>query len=285
MGLTHREDLDVVQLVYYGIATPLIAFILFKHGLGRQIGWLYLAILALLRIIGASTGIASTKNPSQGLIEASLICSSVGISPLLLSLLGVLARVSEGMKGQGPSKILERLIHVPIMVGLILAIVAGTKEFSSDSSTRNEGYTMLKVAVLLFLAGVLAIAFVAFETFRRRRFILDGEMKLLTASILSLPFLLVRVVYSIVCAFSQGSNTFSIISDTNRAVIVQAIMSVLMEFVVVAMLIAAGLTVGKVSKDMVNDGYADPPKYNNGANNKLPQEYPMATNTQHNSAV
>lgn len=285
MGLTHREDLDIVQLVYYGTATPLIAIVLYRHGFGRQLGWFYLAILSLLRIIGSATGIASAQNPTQGLIEASLICSSVGLSPLLLALLGVLARLNEGMKGKGVSKILERLIHVPIIVGLILAIVAGTKEFSSDASERNSGYTLLKVAVLLFLAGVLAIALVAFETFRHRRFILDGEMRLLTVSILSLPFLLVRVVYSIICAFSQGSNTFSIISDTNRAVIVQALMSVLMEFVVVAMLVAAGLTVKYFPKDMVVGGYAESPEYNNAASNKLPQDYSMATSTQHSSVV
>ena len=277
MGLTHREDLDIVELAYYGVATPLIAFILFKHGFGRQIGWLYLAILATLRIVGAATGIASTKSPSQGLIETPIICTSVGISPLLLSLLGILGRLSQGMKGQGVSKILERLINIPIMLGLILAVVAGTKEFSSNASTRNGGYSILKAAVLLFLASLLALTFVTFQTFRRGHFILDGEMRLLQVSILSLPFLAVRVVFSIISAFSQGSNTFSIISDTNRAVIIQAIMSVLMEFSVVALFIAAGLTVRKIPMEMVNNGYAEPPKYNNAASNKTPQEYPMAT--------
>ena len=277
MGLTNREDLDIVQLVYYGIATPLIAYLLFQHGFARQIGWLYLAVLALLRIIGAATGIASVKTPSEGLIETTLICTSVGISPLLLSLLGILGRLSQGMKGQGVSQRLERLIHIPILVGLIMAIIAGTKEFSADASTRHDGYTMLKVAVLLYLVGLLALAVVAFQTFRRKQFILDGEMRLLTVSLLSLPFLLVRIIYSIISAFSQGSNTFSIISDTNRAVVIQAIMSVLMEFSVVALFIAAGVTVRRIPREMVNNGYAEPPNYNNVASTKAPQEYPMAT--------
>lgn len=287
MGLTSRQDLDIVELVYYGIATPLIAFVLIKHGFARQIGWLYLAILAILRIVGAATGIASVNDHSTGLIEASLICTSIGISPLLLSLLGILGRLNQGMKGQGVSQRLERLIHIPILVGLILALVAGTKEFSSDASTRNEGYTMLKAAVLLFLVGLLALVFVAFQTFARRQFILDGEMRLLTVSILAIPFLLVRIIYSIISAFSQGSNTFSIISDTTRAVVIQAIMAVLMEFIVVGMFIAAGLTVRKIPREMVNSGYADPPNYDNAASNKAPQEHPMTNTTagQHNSAV
>lgn len=285
MGLTPREDLDIVQLAFYGLAIPLIIFILARHGFGRQTGWLYLAALAVLRIVGASTGIASTNNPSQGLIETSLICTSIGISPLLLSLLGLLSRLSQGMKGEGVSNRLTRLIPIPIMLGLILAIVAGTKEFSSDASERNDGYSLLKAAMLVFLAGLLATAFVAFQIFTRRQFILDGEMKLLIVSILSLPLILVRVIYSIISAFSQGSNTFSVISDTTRAVVIQAIMSVLMEFLVVALFIAAGLTVRKIPRDMVNNGYADPPNYTNVASNKVPQQYPMAAASQQSSAV
>jgi hypothetical protein len=196
MGLTSRQVLDVVQLVYYGIAIPLIAAVLWKHGLARQISWLYLAILAILRIVGSATGIAAVSTPSEGLIEASLICTSVGISPLLLSSLGILSRVNEGMKGQGVGKRYEQLIHIPILIGLILGIIAGTKEFSSNASTRSDGYSMLKGAVILFLVGLIAITFVALQTFTRSQHILDGEMRLLWAGIIALPFLLVRIIVS-----------------------------------------------------------------------------------------
>jgi len=93
--------------------------------------------------------------------------------------------------------------------------------------------------------------------------------------------------YSIIAAFTENSNTFSIISDTTRAVVVEAIMSVLMEFIVVAIFIAAGLTTRKLPREMVKNGYADPPTYNNAASNKAPQEYPMAAAApnQHNLAV
>ena len=285
MALSSRQILNIVELAYYGISIPLIAFILVKHGFGRQIGWFYLAILAILRIIGAATGLASESNSSQGLIETSVICFSVGISPLLLALLGILKRINEGMKGHGVARRYEQIIHLPILVGLILGIVAGTEEFSSNASTRKGGYSLLKAASILFLVGLVALATVCFQTFTRREWIIDGEMRLLMASVLSLPFILVRVTYTMISAFSQPSNTFSIISGTTRAVVIQAIMSVAMEFVVVALYVAAGLTVRKIPRSMVKEGYMDPPSYN--VANKTSQQYPVASPAaaQHNSAV
>jgi hypothetical protein len=98
--------------------------------------------------------------------------------------------------------------------------------------------------------------------------------------LISLPFLLVRIIFSIIAAFTENGNTFSIISDTKRAVVIDAIMSVLMEFIVVALFLSAGLTVREIPREMVRSGYADPPKYNNAAGNMAPQEVPMR-----NSAV
>jgi hypothetical protein len=285
MGLSSRQDLDIVELVYYGISIPLIVFVLVKQGFGRQIGWFYLGVLAILRIVGASTGLAYESNPSQGLIEASLICYSIGISPLLLSLLGILKRINEGMKGHGVAQKVEMIIHLPIVVGLILGIVAGTKEFSNDASTRNSGYDFFKAAVILYIFALLALAAVCLRTFARRQWILDGEMRLLAAGIISLPFLLVRIIYSIISAFSQGSTTFSIISDRTRAVVVEAIMSVAMEFIVVALFIAAGLTVRPIPRSMVKSGYVDPPQYDAAAGGKASQEYPLNTSGAHQTSA
>jgi hypothetical protein len=285
MGLSSRQDLNIVELVYYGISIPLIAFILVKQGFGRQIGWFYLAVLAILRIVGASTGLAYESNPSQGLIEASLICYSVGISPLLLSLLGILKRINEGMKGHGVAQKVEMIIHLPILVGLILGIVAGTKEFSNDAFTRSSGYDLFKAAVILYILALLALAAICFQTFFRRQWILEGEMRLLAAGIISLPFLLVRIIYSIISAFSQGSTTFSIIADRTRAVVVEAIMSVAMEFIVVALFIAAGLTVRPIPRSTVKSGYVDPPQYDAGVGGMASQEYPLNSNGAHQTSA
>lgn len=267
MGLQPREDLEIVELVYYIPAFLLALWCVKKHGMGRQIGWLYLAVLGVLRIIGAGAGIAaySETNPSQDLIETSTIAFSIGISPLLLSLLGILTRVNgSGMKTQsGPrTRLASQAIHLPVLLGLILGVLGGTKEFNSDRATALDGFKYVKISVILYLVGWVALCLLTLYTVSKRHEIFDGEKRLLLVAVLSLPFLFVRILYSIIAAYDNTSSVFSITSSSNTAVIVQAIMSVLMEFIIVAMFLAAGLTVQDTRKNLAPP-YSGPngPKY------------------------
>ena len=88
-----REIFDIVELAYYVSALPLSIWVLAKHGFGRQLGWIYLTILALIRIVGASCGIAAVSNPKNTLIEINDILGSVGLSALFLAMLGFLKRL------------------------------------------------------------------------------------------------------------------------------------------------------------------------------------------------
>ena len=94
MGVSPREALDIVELIYYAPALVLSIFIVVKHGFSRQLGWIFICILSLLRIIGASTGIAWVHNPNNdSILEAYIITDTIGLSPLLLCLLGMIKRV------------------------------------------------------------------------------------------------------------------------------------------------------------------------------------------------
>jgi hypothetical protein len=254
MGLQPREDLDIIELVYYVPEFLLAIWCIKKHGLRRQLGWVYLAILGLLRIIGAAAGIAaySESTPFQDLVETSTIAFSIGISPLLLSLLGILTRLNGGaMKIQGGprSRLATQAIHLPILIGLVLGVYGGTKEFASDPATVQDGYKFVKISVILYLVGWMALCLLTFYTVSRRHEIFDDEKRLLLVSVLSLPFLFVRILYSIIAAFDNTSSAFSIRSTSNTAVVVQAIMSILMEFIVVAMFLDAGLSVRVSPRD------------------------------------
>ena len=258
-----REILDIVELCYYVIALPLSAYVTFRHGFGRSAGWIYLCILGILRIIGGAAGIYyyESSNPSTGVLETSTIAVSIGISPLLLSLMGILQRLNESMGTNGLPKNGIRAISLPIMVGLILAIVGGTKEFNSNPSTAADGLKFVKAASILWLLGFILLMLVALWTVSRHRSILNGEQRLIFAAVLSLPFILVRIIYSVLSAFDNTSSAFSIKSTSNTAVIVDAIMSALMEFIVVAMFLAAGLTVRKIPTNTVQNSRHDPSGY------------------------
>ena len=90
-----REGLAIAEIVFYVPALCIAAFVAHRHGFKRQDGWIYLVILSLARIIGYGCGLAAQQqsNPSQDLIETATVLSSVGLSPLILAMLGMLSRV------------------------------------------------------------------------------------------------------------------------------------------------------------------------------------------------
>jgi len=70
-------------------------FVLFRHGIHRQSGWIFLTIFCIIRIIGAGFGIAAALHPDHiSDYEWSAIMGSIGISPLLLATMGLLKRTS-----------------------------------------------------------------------------------------------------------------------------------------------------------------------------------------------
>lgn len=277
MALTHRQILDVVIIAYYVVAFPFSIRLIIKHGFSRSTGWFYLVLLSLLRLIGAGTGYASVDHPnSQSLLEASVICTSIGISPLLLTLLGILNRVNCGIKitsGLGVSKNYSRIIHIPVIGGLILAIVAGTKQFNSSPSTRTTGEHLLEGGVILFIAGFAMLIMMAVMLFSKRQYIIQGENKLLTAGFFSHPFIFVRILYSVISAFDHNSTTFDIESDTNKGIVVQAVMSVLMEFIAVAVFIIVGMVSSRAPRDGEMNASAAPAYYDGSVGVKTEQEY------------
>jgi hypothetical protein len=238
MGLSSRTILDIIELVYYGPALVATLWVVKKHGLGRQSGWIYLAILALLRIVGAATGIAANYHPSQGLYETSTITDSI-------------KRVNEGMHAHSfPPKFIS-LVHLPILVGLVLAISGGTKLFDTNPASVNTGVTYTKAAIMLLLVSLIALSVISIFTFMQIQHIMAGEKRLVFASLAVIPFLVVRIIYSIVVDFDRSSTLFSLISDRNAAVVIQAIMSVAMEFAVVSIFLIAGFATPVIPRSMV----------------------------------
>jgi len=91
--VTDREGLSIGTLIFYLPALFITSYVAYKHGFGRQAGWIFLLLLALVRIIGSICEIVSVSSPSQSVITAFVILSSVGLSPLILAMLGLLKRV------------------------------------------------------------------------------------------------------------------------------------------------------------------------------------------------
>ena len=73
---------STAEMVLCAILLPVIAYILFKHGWNGLLGWLYLFIFALLRVIGGAMTISGNSSAST--------ISNIGLSPLVLAAAGIL---------------------------------------------------------------------------------------------------------------------------------------------------------------------------------------------------
>lgn len=87
------EDLSIAELVVYPLALIANIFVLLRHGISRQSGWIFLTTFCIIRIVGASFGVAYGKTGSISDFEWSAILGSVGIGALLASTAGLLQRV------------------------------------------------------------------------------------------------------------------------------------------------------------------------------------------------
>lgn len=99
---------------------------------------------------------------------------------------------------------------------------------------------------LTFLAGLALVM-------THMRHVLDNDRRLVYACVVSVPFVVVRLAYSLALAFKH-SGDFSTFAPN---VYVKAFMQVLMEFVVAAIVIAAGLVTDRVPRGAVKDVSSD----------------------------
>lgn len=72
----------------------LTIIVVVRQGFQKQLGWIYLAILCAIRLVGAGFRIESVHNPTNKTdIEWSAILQSVGLSRLLMASMGLLKRM------------------------------------------------------------------------------------------------------------------------------------------------------------------------------------------------
>lgn len=84
---------SIVELIVY-IPSLILALILCsRHGFTRSSGWVYTVVLCVVRIAGSVCQLLTYTDHSTGLLKATLIIDSIGISPLLLATLGMLSRL------------------------------------------------------------------------------------------------------------------------------------------------------------------------------------------------
>lgn len=249
MWLAH-DTVAVLGLIFYIPAFSLALYVCIKHGFRRSSGWLYILILCLVRIIGSVCQFISNKNPSTGLLQAVLILDSIGISPLLLATLGVLSRFVDFVNTRATPIFTVRhfrIVQIILTLGVVLSIAGGTSiTLSADGSYKSA--TSSKVGVLLYIVGFSATIIISLVSVPRRSVVPGKERHVPVVIFLAIPFIVVRLLYSVLCAFGHN-RLFSIATGS---VSVTIGMSVIEEFVVVGMYILLGLWLEKVHDGPTN---------------------------------
>ncbi|CAI7617298.1 unnamed protein product [Penicillium glandicola] len=239
MYIDYRHAVSILEIIVYSPTLFLSIWITFRHGFSQSTGWLYFIIFCLARIVGSACHLATIQNPDNiGLYITWAVCTSLGLSPLLLACIGLLSWANDPTmrKTAEPfNPVIFRLAGIPTITAAILSII-GTTASSNISNGLVKQQT--KLGLVFYLIAWIIVGGLFLIILQRTKRIENGENRLLLAVGISLPLIFVRLMYSYIYAFGHKSEFNMITGD----VTIQLVMSVLAEMVAVLVCLGIGLT-------------------------------------------
>lgn len=259
MAIDYRHGISILEIVVYSPTLFISVWMAFHHGFKKSSGWVFFILFCLARIVGAACYLATIQYPSNvNLYITWAVCTSLGLSPLLLACIGLLSRawaapllaieydnseLTTFLRNDSimrktvkplPPKVFQ-LVGLFALVGVILSIVGATKNSNiSDGLVTTE----TKVGLIFYLIAWIGVSGLFFMILKRTQSIEDGEHRLLLAVGISLPLIFVRLIYSFIYTFGQETE-FNMLSGN---VTIQLVMSILEEILVVLVCLGIGLT-------------------------------------------
>ncbi|KAI4592178.1 hypothetical protein KJ359_011416 [Pestalotiopsis sp. 9143b] len=185
---------------------------IFKHGFRHAavLGWGYFFIFLSLRIISSGLQLGSSDSSTASLV------ASIGLSPLLLSMLGLLHEARSYMFDRRNKKTeLIWVLALHILITTAVALVAsGASAMSKPDTTgddRAKDKTLVTVGMVLLLLSWVQIALVAGVSFiARPRAGTSGHddhrqgTRLVYAVLFSVPLIGIRIIVSLVYFATQN---------------------------------------------------------------------------------
>lgn len=94
MALQYRHGISILEIVVYCPTLFLAVWMVLRHGFKKSAGWYFFVMFCLARIIGAACYLATIQDPSNvSLYITWAVCTSLGLSPLILACVGLISRV------------------------------------------------------------------------------------------------------------------------------------------------------------------------------------------------
>jgi len=256
--INYRDGVAIGEICFYAPALVIALVLSARHGFTRSSGWIFLVLFSLIRIIGAGFQLATINDPTNvSLYTGVAILQNIGLSPLELTALGLLTRVVASINKTQQMFIRPYHLHfiqIIVMVGLILGIVGGVNASSELSSTGvYKPQTLSKAGIALFLVSYVAFVIVTILISFSLSYAEAGEKRLLLAVALSLPFLLVRLIYSSISTFGNSSSFNTVTGN----VTILLCMALIMEACCVVIYEGVGLSLQRVRRDNLPTAVAD----------------------------
>ncbi|THH07943.1 hypothetical protein EW145_g3038 [Phellinidium pouzarii] len=258
--LDPRGDISVAVIIIYLVVFCLALTLTLRHGFSRQAGWLYLVTFSLFRITGGATHVAAeeTSPPNTNLFITAFAFEGAGLSPLLLcamSFLGVVgSRVFEDHPLVSIAKL--RLVRLAITAGLVISIIGATEADSASKSGSSSTLRRVGAIILAICYGVIfVIQLILWQSQDR---LVKFQRTLLKAISCTIPFFVIRVLYTVLSAFSPTnlagitSSSSSILAKFNTisgSWEIYFFMGIVMELFIVSILIFFGLRL-PISKEI-----------------------------------
>lgn len=268
MTIDYRNGVAILQLIIYLPYLFTDVYICFRHGFRKSSGFVYLVIFCLLRIVGAAAELATISDTTSDTpYTIAAVTSAIGTSPLLLATLALISTsynvVNEVSGANKFSALMLRIPQLLVTIGLILGIVAATSA-SSPEQIANE--STLKIAEILFTIALILIIFLTLRTLAIYRSNQCKEVRwLILAVVLSIPFIIVKIIYALVSTFAK----LSAFNLTTGNVTIMLVMVVIEEFVVVALYTIAGIKTQELPKTNQSNNIVPGNSNNNNNNGRM----------------
>lgn len=183
------DDIAIATVVVYALFLAAAGALCVKHGFARSSGWRFLIVLAIARIVGFALLLSTVSSPGDvGLYVGWMILNGIGLGPLVLMLQGLLGRILDVAARQGYAAVKpshRRAVDLLMLVAIALLIVGGAQSSVGYSATSHAGTSIVIVVVALLCL----------------------ETRSLLAVVISLPFVVVRLIYSCLVVFGSVASS------------------------------------------------------------------------------
>ncbi|OAA65878.1 hypothetical protein SPI_02665 [Niveomyces insectorum RCEF 264] len=220
----------------YGL---LVVYLFVRHLPAGILGWFFLFSFCMLRIVGGALSLGASPSSTS-----TSIVSNIGLSPLLLAAGGILHE-ARSYRLKSVNKRVEWVLgvtfHFLVATGIALLAV-GVSGLASDHPQANDnqlldvGLAMLAVSWALLGLSVVALFF---ERGNYAATYSSGTTtlpKLLMSVVFALPFIGIRLFYSIVALTTRKPY----LSPVSGALTIRVLLSFLPEVITVLGFLVAG---------------------------------------------